>query len=367
MHRICQLISGDLWAGAEVMTGHLLRGLQDSSHIELTSILLNDGRLAEELKGAGVRMIVVDESRHTFLQLSRMIRRELRIIRPNILHAHRYKENLLSFIASRGLHTVRLVSTQHGLPEDHGMPHPLSTRIKLKANYWVLVRKFDRVVAVSEDIQRFFVQDLGMEKAKVAVIHNGIGIPLALSKRGSDAPFVVGSSGRLFPVKDYGLMVSIAQELLGVGKIVFSLAGEGPEWVGLGESIRARNLADTFELKGHVDDMDSFYSGLDVYLNTSIHEGIPMSILEAMAWGLPVVAPRVGGIPEIITDGEEGFLIEGRDPKDFAEKIRLLKHNPDLRRRMGAKAREKVERCFSVQAMTEGYLRLYRELMEEKR
>ena len=98
-------------------------------------------------------------------------------------------------------------------------------------------------------------------------------------------------------------------------------------------------MSSCFFLKGHQHDMASFYRGLDLYINTSIHEGIPMTILEALAHGLPVIAPAVGGIVEIIEDGKDGFLIDSRDPCRFAEKCLLLMENCELRKTMAKAAR----------------------------
>jgi len=123
--------------------------------------------------------------------------------------------------------------------------------------------------------------------------------------------------------------------------------------------IESYGIKEGFIFKGHLDDMDSFYRGLDVYINTSVHEGIPMTILEALAHGLPVVAPAVGGIVEIIEDGKEGFLIDSRNPQDFAEKCLLLKENRELREKMARAAREKAERAFSAERMADNYYRLY--------
>jgi len=102
------------------------------------------------------------------------------------------------------------------------------------------------------------------------------------------------------------------------------LAGEGPERSNLQALIQKYNLNETFVLKGHLDDMFPFYRSLDLYLNTSVHEGIPMSILEAMPHGLPVVAPNVGGISEVVDNGEDGYLIKNRDPKAFARHFLFL-------------------------------------------
>lgn len=362
MLRVCHLISGDLWAGAEVMACHLLKQLRTLRNIELTVIVLNERRLARELRAAGLSVQVVDESRHSFLQIANAIRKILAQHPPDILHAHRYKENLLAFLVSRFYPSVCLIATQHGLPETHDHSVSWSGRLKSKVNFFVLYRFFQKVVAVSEDIRTIFVNDLGFVAAHVAVIHNGIEIPRTVSGKAEGDSFVIGSSGRLFPVKDYPLMIRIAQELANMGEICFVLAGDGPERGTLEKAIDESGLAARFVLMGHLEDMDSFYQGLDLYLNTSVHEGIPMTILEAMAWGLPVVAPSVGGIPEVIKDGEEGFLLSGRDPAQFAEKCRQLQGDAGLHERMGRAARNKVQSAFSAGAMAQQYEQIYRDL-----
>jgi L-malate glycosyltransferase len=361
MLRVCHLISGDLWAGAEVMACHLLTHLRSFPELELTVILLNEGQLAKELRSAGLPVQVVDESRNSFPLIVNAIRKILAPHPPDILHSHRYKENILSFLAGRFYPCVTLVSTQHGLPEILDQPVSLTGRFTSKTNFFALSRSFRKVVAVSGNIRSFFVNDLGFCAERVAVIHNGIKIPPTVCCKAAEGPFVIGSSGRLFPVKDYLLMVRIAQELAPKIEICFVLAGDGPERAALEKAIDEYGLAGRFALKGHLEDMDLFYRGLDLYLNTSMHEGIPMTILEAMARGLPVIAPKVGGIGEIIEDGVEGFLVSNRDPKVFAEKCLLLQ-DAELRQRMGQAARVKVERDFSAENMARKYYQLYREL-----
>ena len=112
-----------------------------------------------------------------------------------------------------------------------------------------------------------------------------------------------------------------------------------------------------------LEDISAFYHGLDLYLNTSVHEGIPLSILEAMAHGLPVIAPKVGGLREVIDDGGQGYLLEGRDPKVFAEKCLLLFEDKALRQRMSQAARQKVMLEFSMARMSQQYNQLYLHMM----
>jgi glycosyltransferase involved in cell wall biosynthesis len=361
MLRVCHLISGDLWAGAEVMAHNLLRRLQLLSYLDLSVVLLNEGRLAEELRAVGLPVHVLDEQRLSFAQLLREIRTFFRTRSPQVIHSHRYKENILAFFAGGLGRHARLVATQHGLPEPLSGCPGVSSRMAARLNRHLLARHFDRLVGVSRDVRKHFLQQTGFVAERVSVIHNGIELPGPAASNKSGI-LVVGSAGRLFPVKDYPLMVEIARVAAGKKPpLRFELAGEGPDWGRLEGLLAACGLGGSFVLRGYLPDMGEFYQGLDVYLNTSLHEGIPMSILEAMARGIPVVAPNVGGIREIIEDGVDGFLVPGRNPEDFAEKCLLLL-NSELRQRMGLAARKKVEREFSAENMAQKYYQLYKDL-----
>jgi len=362
MH-ICHIISGDLWAGAEVMACQLLKSLHLSQDIKLSVLLMNDGRLASELRKAGIQVLVISEQDNSFIKILLTAFRLFSHNPPDIFHAHRYKENFLAYLLSI-LIGSHLVTTQHGLPEIKKKSF-VATIINC-FNFFLLRFFFHQVVAVSEDIKSFFVDEYYFEKRNVVTVHNGVYLPAASQHEFDFSRFVIGSAGRFFPVKDYYLLVSVAKFLSHEAGVSFVLAGEGPQKESLEKLIKDSLLQDRFHLVGHKDNMESFYSGLNVYINTSIHEGIPMTILEAMARGLPIIAPRVGGIPEVVDDGVQGFLIDGRDPEVFAEKCLLLYNDRELWQRMSLAAREKTERCFSVEKMAQGYLEIYRKLCGER-
>jgi glycosyltransferase involved in cell wall biosynthesis len=145
------------------------------------------------------------------------------------------------------------------------------------------------------------------------------------------------------------------------------LAGEGPEKEGLLRLIREYGLEKSFELAGFIEDMDVFYRRLDLYINTSFHEGLPLSVLEAMARGIPIVAPLCGGFPEILEDGRHGFLVPGRDTSEFAAKCLLLYEDRELLREMGSSSRERVQERYSVNVMAERYHDVYRGILKESR
>ena len=360
MLRVCHIVSGDLWAGAEVMVYNLLKGLQHYEDLEPMAIILNKGRLAEEIHKLGIKVHILDETTLSFYEITQTVKKLIKNQPPDIIHSHRYKENILAYLGYRSLNGVRLIGTQHGMPEMDRGRAGLKHRIISKINFLILSRKFSHVVAVSRDIGRFFVREYGFKQEKVSVIHNGIEIPKMSRQRKDGDSFIIGSSGRLFPIKDYSFMVEIAKKILGtIGNIRFQLAGDGPERSKIQALIQNYGLNGTFELKGHVEDISAFYRSLDLYLNTSIHEGIPISVLEAMAYGLPVVAPKVGGLTEILDDGVQGYLVSKRDPEAFAEKCFLVYKDSSLRRRMSQAARDKVKQSFSVEKMVQQYYNLY--------
>ncbi|MDD2309697.1 MAG: glycosyltransferase [Desulfuromonadaceae bacterium] len=359
--RVFHIISGDLWAGAEAMAFNLLSHLKGYPDLDLVVILLNEGKLANNLRKIGTTVHVINEKEHSFLEILFRTRSIMQTSHPDLIHSHRYKENILATLATGFSRDIKLIATQHGLPELASENSTLANRIISKANFHLLSRYFTRTVAVSADVKNALVKQYAFSEERVESIHNGIKIPVVVSSRPTRGTFVIGSSGRLFPVKDYPLMVEIAAAVAATKgeEVHFQLAGEGPDRPVLEAMIQRYKLENRFIMKGHQDDMDTFYNGIDIYLNTSIHEGIPMTILEALAHGIPVIAHAVGGICEIITDGVEGFLIDSRNPGAFAEKCLLLREDRELRERMSKAARGRAESAFSAEKMADNYYHLY--------
>jgi len=363
MIRVCHILSGDLWAGAEVVVYNLLKGLKENKDIDPCVILLNRGKLATELSKLGIHLDVLDEARTSFPEIVMRARRALRRNRAQILHSHGYKESLLAYFASLTKRRRWLVATQHGMPESTGPNASLKHRLITAVNFFVLRKGFDKVVTVSDDIKRTLVNKRHFADAKVETIPNGV--PIVSHRRGANGEgFVIGSSGRLVPVKDFPFMVEVAREVVRHSECIrFELAGEGPERHRIRQLIEKYGLEKNFVLRSFVEDAASFYSGLDLYLNTSIHEGMPMSVLEAMGHSIPVVAPDVGGIGEIVEDRVEGYLIKTREPKVFAEKCIELFHDDALRAEMAVASRKRISKEFTRDQMVRRYFALYLNLI----
>lgn len=363
---VLQVFSGDLWAGAERMIASLMVRLKGHSDIYLIALSLNEGQLTSALRSSGIETHVIAESHTAFPSLVQQVSRLFKGRKIELIHSHRNKENLLALCVQKKLGARRLVATLHGLSETMGLGGVARLRMfaQEKLDWAILSHRFDTVVAVSEDIRQSLMHRHCWSQMKVEVIHNGIDVPPSVKTRsGCGQPFRIGTVGRLVPVKDYDLFLEVAQALLDLRENVqLSILGEGPLRAYLETRVKQLGLRDVVQVLGFCPDPTEFYYSLDLYLNTSIHEGIPLSILEAMACGLPIVAPWVGGIPEIVTHDDHGILIQTRKPSDFAEACRRLMREHKTRERMGQKGRERVHGSFSSERMADSYRRLYQRL-----
>jgi len=361
--KVCHIVSGDLWGGAEAVVYHLSRGLKTLG-VDISVMTFNEGRLQESLQEDDIDVSVIDERTHALPRLALEIRRHVIDTGTTILHSHGYKENMAAFAASRLTPAVRLAATLHGWPEVYGRKLDLKYRFLNHMNLSVISRFFDCLVCVSEDVKGILVRKHGKAGKKAVVIRNGIDVRPGGVERKRGEELVIGSCGRFVPVKDYPFLVAVAASIRERnGNVLFRVAGDGPEFDAVRELVRINKLEDVFSCLGVVYDMEGFYRGLDLYINTSLHEGIPVSVLEAMLHGLPVVAPRVGGLDEVITDGVEGFLIDERDPSRYGDRCMELMENLGLYDSMSRAAGLKVKTSFSAERMARDYLALYRAMM----
>lgn len=363
--RVCHIISGDLWAGAEVMAYNLLSNLHTQKDIQIYAILLNSGVLSEELKKTGIEVIVIEEKYNSFPSIVWKISSILKKNNFNIIHAHRYKENLIAFCLKILYRNIKTLSTVHGMPEIIGSKKSLKHFFINSLNFQLLKRFFDRTIPVSFETAQILSQDYHFPQPKIYTVHNGIKFSVHISSNQSNENlFTIGTAGRLFPIKNYSFLIDIAAKLRDTN-IIFKIAGDGPDRKMLAEKCNSLNLQDKVILVGNVENMFEFYSSLDAYINTSLHEGIPMTILEAMNHALPVIAPKVGGIPEIINHEENGFLCPSGDVVTFAKYCKMLSQNKELYQIMSVNARKRVEQSFSIQACAEKYLNVYSELVNK--
>lgn len=365
--RVCHLASGDLWAGAEVMVCVMAEALVARPECEVRAILLNSGRLQDRLGSLGIPVQVVPESQLGPGKLFKAITTELRNAGCDILHTHRYKENILGALAAKYARVPVCVRTVHGSPE----PFRGLARARMASYLWLdrLVQRHlnDQVIVVAGYMKSEMSSWLPEEH--LAVIHNAVpeGNAAIRAKGGPEDRFVVGWAGRIVPAKALDVLLhAVARVRRSVLAIKVRLAGEGPDAARLHNLVATLDLKDRVEFCGFVEDMATFLSTLDVFVLPSGQEGIPVSVLEAMRAGVPVVASAVGGIPEVIAHRRNGILVPPYDVNALAAALKEIANDAVLRDQLREEAKATVASRFSARRLGADLISLYTNLLISK-
>lgn len=321
------------------------------------------GHWAKGLIQRGVEVLSLDRSPGFQPSLPHRLAAVARRQCATVLHCHHYSPFIYGRLAAVGWRTLPLVFTEHGRLFD-GAP----SRKRRLANT-IFGRLPGTFCAVSEDLKRHMVAE-GFPADRVRVIHNGIE-PGAMPTRharevarhalGVAADrFVVGTVARLEPVKDLPVLIEAFAHLkAALPRAELVLIGDGSERTVLMHAARIRGVADAVRFTGARPDARTLLPALDVYVNSSVTEGISVTILEAMAAGIPVVATHVGGTPEVVLHAMTGVLVPSRDSAMLARAILELAASPTHADCLSAAARQRVATHFTLNRMAESYLELY--------
>lgn len=371
--KVAHLISGDLWAGAEAQAYTMICSLASVPELELSAIVLNQGKLADLLTQSGIRVSVIDETTHGFFGLYRAIGKELTDHPVDILHSHRYKENILAAMVKGKGSPKKLVQTIHGITELFSGVKGLKVGLYNRLNRFVTGRCFERILPVSQDIAKSFCARFA--QARVVTIHNAVEVAKVAPSRTAElvrrewgiSPdyLIVGTVGRMAPVKNYELFLESARLIRKQNpQVVFVLAGDGPQKSRYEALARDLGLADAVRFLGFRHDVWDVLNALDLFVMSSHHEGIPVVLLEAMALGKACVSTEVGGIGEVIEPGVSGILTRPGDAAAMAIACRELLENPADRQRLGAAAKRRIAQEFATDRQRERLTALYREILE---
>lgn len=369
--RICHVAMGDLWAGAEVQLLALMTYLVRLPGFEWSVVLFNEGRLADELRKLPLSLAVIPEKQHGPLGLASGLARVFRQFRPDVVHTHKYKDSILATIVARCMGVPHIVRIVHGLPE----PFQGLTNVKMSAymiaDRFVTRRLVDKVIAVSSEIE----QGLGRlyDPDRLVCIHNGIDLETVrvttqrADKRREwgvdDKAMLIGTVGRLVPVKGHVVLLEAFRILSrSHANVLLIFVGDGPLRVQLEADANRMGLGRSVIFAGHQELVHDFINMVDVFVLPSLHEGIPMVLLEALALRRPVVASRVGGIPEVLADGYSGVLVSPTNAEELATAIKSLINDPSTAAALGVAGRSQVESEFSADLMATRTAEMYRTL-----
>jgi len=285
--------------------------------------------------------------------------------RPDILHCHLIPSNIIAKPLGALLGVPVIINHDHT-----NDPHRIDNKILLALDKSTN-RFAHHIIAVAAACRDFLTTHESIPLEKISLVPNAIDLrrfsPGEASRDEARARLglpvasrIVAGVGRLNPQKNFALFLDIAAQLAPrFPDLHFLLAGDGPEEQMLREKASALGIANRVTFSGYVADTRLVYLAADVLLMPSRYEGLPMTLLEAMAMGLPVVASKLDGIAEVIGDGSEGFLVPSDDAALFVERTAALLADAELSSRISKNARAKIEASFSVERMTSSVEEIY--------
>ncbi|MBN1912575.1 MAG: glycosyltransferase [Pirellulales bacterium] len=365
---ICQLLHSLTVGGAEVLAAELGRKL-GPRHRFVFFCLEELGTLGRQLKEEGFTVEVIGRRPGIDFTCARQLRRLWQRHRIRLVHAHQYTPFFYTLAARLGTGSPPVLFTEHGrfYPD-----YPRKKRILFNR---LLLRRRDRVVGVGRAVCQALVRNEGIPQRRVELIYNGVDLD-RIAQAGDQRDSVRAELGvspedlvliqvaRLDHLKDHCTAIRTIDRVAkqAPGARLF-LVGEGPELRTIESEIRARHLESHVRLLGLRQDVPRLLAGADVFLLSSISEGIPVTLIEAMAAGLPVVATNVGGVGEVVEAGQTGLLASSGNDVALAEAVMKLAGDAGLRQEMGKRGRARAEAVFSERQMHAAYERCYEEML----
>jgi glycosyltransferase involved in cell wall biosynthesis len=351
--RVHHLIASLTWGGAETLLAHLAAGAPAGGlEISVGYLLERDGSpAAAALRARGVEPRLVGVRSLLAPSDLRRVRRHVSAAAPDLVHTHLGYADLMGGVAARSL-GLPVVSTVHVMERSPG------SRERVKDELMALARRrcAARVVCVSESARRWYLATGWDRPERVLAVPNGVAdgarrpraaTRAALGLRPDD--LVVAMVAVLRPGKGHDVALAALAELrrrFGDARLV--ILGDGPARDDIAR--RAAALGDTVILAGHRDDVPAVLAAADVVLHPTSRDALPSALLEAMAAGVPAVATAVGGIPELVVDGQTGVLVPAPPhARDVAAALARLLEDEGLRLSLGAAARRRYEAAFTAE------------------
>jgi glycosyltransferase involved in cell wall biosynthesis len=351
--RVAHVVEDLNLGGLEKVVAAIVAGLDRRRFSPEVWCLARGGMVAKWIAQAGTPVRVLGmRSYHNPLNVIRLAAR-LRSARIGIVHTHGYFAGTFGRLAAAVAGTPRVFCHVHTSHIDFYRRERIVDRC--------LAAVTSKIICISESVRRFVVAEEHIPLRKTCVVYNAVAP--AVADEASDPPAVAVVAPRASPaivsvghlVRNKGHHVLLeAVEMLSreLPKLGLVIAGDGPEGKRLQRDIQRFRLVSRVTLAGVVERTDRLLRPADIFvLPSTEREGLSLAVLEAMDCGLPVIASRIGGVPEVVLDGGTGILVPPAQPKALAEAILRLVHNPAERRRMGASGQARVKRLFNKDKM----------------
>ncbi len=366
---ILLVITTSDFGGTESFLANLALGLDRTRFAPTVCSLCPLGRAGERIAAGGTPVLTLGmasgarpfELVSGVVALARMLDR----LEIDLVQGLLYRANMMAALSGRlARRPVTVVAGQRSLTPMTGHRAALGVR-------WT--RRLARAtVAVSEAVKAEIVASEGLHSDRVAVIGNGVDhrrfrpgdSAAARARLGLDsASLLIGGVGRLAAAKGFEHLIEAIAAASGSRRIELVLVGDGPRRQALEALARRLGIADRVRFPGRLGDLERIYPAFDIFVLSSLREGSPNVLFEAMSCGLAAIATEVGGVPEIVEHEDSALLVPPADQGALTAAIRRLAKDPLLRNRLGARARARVEAELTIEKMVERHEALYEQLL----
>lgn len=353
--KIMQIIPYFCFGGAEIMCENLTYALKNVGQ-EVCVVSLYDDRtpIARRMEEAGIRIAYLDKKPGLDLSMVPKLRKLMQRERPDVVHTHL---NILKYaaLAARLAGVRKCVHTVHSLADREA-----EDRIEKCVKGYFFRKSWSVPVALTPQVQSSVAEFYDLPPTRIPMIYNGIDLSRCVPKTTYETGDTVTilHVGRFDVPKNHaGLLEAFRLLRQNHPECRLRLVGDGDLRQDMEALAREKGIADAVEFCGMQSNVYPYLHNADIFTLPSIYEGNPMTVIEAMGTGLPIAASRVGGIPDMIADGESGLLVEP-EPKSICDGLVRLVEDESLRRRLGEAAR-KQSRTFSAEHMARDYIACY--------
>lgn len=359
MH-ITEVINNLEIGGAERMVADLSAGLHARGHQLSVVCLRGAGPLAAVLEQAGVPVVALNKGSGFSTQSVRMLAQHLRSTGADIVHTHNPLVHHYGLLAARMAGVPVTVNTLHG-------PGNLQGVGKTEVLFEVSCLFSDAVVACCNAVHNHLRKVTSIARRRSTVIRNGICMDRFIDTQPAQhsGEVVFGTVGRLVPVKDHRtLLKAFARARQTAKNIRLEILGNGPLSSELSALAESLGVSESVRFHGSHLDVPAFLRRIDVFVLCSLSEGLPLTVLEAMAAARPIIGTSVGAIPELVTSAGCGWVCQAGNADELADRMLSAAQTPDLMR-LGLQGRSHVLTEYSVQQMVSGYEGLFQDLLSK--
>ncbi len=369
MIKICYIIGQLIKGGAEGQIYQLVKGIDKEKFCPIVISLSQSGYWANEIRKLNIQVVELQRRKHKeFTRLFKLIKL-LKTIKPDIVHTQMFIANSYGRVAAIFARVPIIIGHELSLP----------LRGKDKNIYSVYIDKLlslfsHGIICNSTMASNILIRKYYYNAKKVFTVHNGIVISdflkgISPNSHKKSAQKMIGIVARLAPVKNHLFFLDMAKIILDTVQkkdIKFLIVGDGPLRRDLEEYSKTLGIKNYVIFTGERNDIPELMQEMDIFVMTSIYEGIPNTIMEAMMAGLPVVSTDVGAISEIVDNGETGFVCPSHDINIFAKKVISLINDENESRRMGENGKKKILCEYGMEKMVKKIEDIYFSILDQK-